>query len=107
MDTKWFDLILAVIPVLATIITVFIVPYLKSKINSEKLAQYEEWGHMAVQAAEMLWSESGKGKDKKAYVVEFLNNLINKNKTVITDAQLNVLIESAVKQFKICTEPDK
>ena len=101
MDEKLFSLILAIIPVLGTIITVFIIPLIKEKIGAEKLAKYEYWADLAVKAAEMLWTETGHSEDKKQYVVEFLTNMFNKKKVVITEEQMNILIESAVKQLKM------
>lgn len=99
MDDKIFDLILALIPIIGTILTAYIIPYIKEKIDNEKLVKYEEWVDMAVRAAEMLWTESGKGADKKAYVVDFLTNMFNQNKITITEEQMNILIEACVQQM--------
>lgn len=101
MDERLFQIVLAIIPVLGTIITVFIIPLIKEKIGAEKLAKYEYWADLAVRAAEMLWTETGHGEDKKQYVVKFLTNMFNKKKVVITEEQMNILIESAVKQLKM------
>lgn len=100
MDNRIFELILAIIPVLSIILTSFIIPYFKEQIGNEKLNKYQEWVAMAVKAAEMIFTESGKGAEKKAYVVQFLTEQFNKNKVVITEEQMNILIESAVKQMK-------
>lgn len=101
MEDKIFELILALIPIIGTILTVYIIPLIKEWIGNEKLARYEEWASMAVKAAELMWTESGMGVDKKAYVVGFLTDMFNKNKVVITEEQMNVLIEAAVKQLKL------
>ena len=101
MDERWFQIILALIPVLGAIITGFIIPLIKEKIGYEKLVKYEEWTTQAVQAAEMLFNEKGMGEKKKEYVVNFLNEMFNKKKVVITEEQLNILIESCVKQMKM------
>ena len=100
MDEKIFDLIVAIIPVLGVILTSFIIPYFKEQIGNEKLNKYQEWAIMAVKAAEMLFTESGMGTEKKAYVVKFLTEQFNKNKVVITEEQMEILIESAVKSMK-------
>lgn len=100
MDDRIFELILAVIPVLGVILTSFIIPYFKEMIGNEKLSKYQEWTAMAVKAAELLFTESGMGAEKKEYVVKFLTEQFNKNKVVITEEQMNILIESAVKQMK-------
>lgn len=101
MDGRLFDLILALIPIIGTILTVYIIPLIKEWIGNEKLEKYEKWALMAVKAAELMWNESGMGADKKAYVVAFLTDMFNKNKVVVTDEQMNVLIEAAVKQLKL------
>lgn len=101
MDERLFQIILLLIPILGTIVTSFIIPFIKEKIGTEKLAKYEYWASVAVKAAEMMWVESGCGKDKKKYVVDFLNDMFNKNKVVITEQQIEILVESAVKQMKL------
>lgn len=99
MDDRLFQVILALIPIAGTILTVYIIPYIKEKIGSEKLAQYQEWANLAVKCAEMLFTESGMGAEKKEYVVNFLNDMFNKNGVVITEQQLDVLIEAAVQEL--------
>lgn len=100
MNDTLFQVILGVISVIGAAVTYVIIPYIKATADSSKLAQYREWAFLAVETAEMLWNESGQGKDKKAYVADFLNNMFNRGKTVITPEQINILIESAVKQMK-------
>ena len=99
MKEEVFKVILTIIPVLGAIITYFIVPFLKSKIGNEKFTQYKEWAVLGVKAAEMIWRETGHGADKKEYVVNFLNELFNKNEVVITEEQIEVLIEAAVQEL--------
>ena len=101
MDEKLFQIILMLIPIFGAIITSFVIPFIKEKIGTEKLAKYEYWADLAVKAAEMMWTETGSGKAKKQYVVDFLNEMFNKNKVVITEQQIEILVESAVKQMKL------
>ena len=101
MDDRLFQIILAVIPVLGTILTVYIMPLIKEKIGNENLAKHEYWVNIAVKAAELIWVEAGHWSDKKQYVIDFMNKMFNSKKTVITEEQLNALIEAAVKQMKI------
>ena len=101
MDEKLFQIILALIPILGAIITGFVIPFIKEKIGTEKLAKYEYWATFAVKAAEMMWTETGCGENKKQYVVDFLNNMFNSKKVVITEQQIEILVESAVKQMKL------
>lgn len=99
MNEQLFQIILALIPIIGTILTAYIIPFIKEKIDNEKLVKYEEWVDMAVRAAEILFIGSGKGADKKAYVVKFLTDMFNQNKVVITEEQMNILIEAAVQQM--------
>ena len=101
MDKRLFEVILTLIPVLCTILTIYIIPFIKAKIGNENLAKYEYWVNIAVKAAELIWTETGHGADKKQYVVDFMNNMFNSKKIIITEEQINLLIESAVKNMKI------
>lgn len=99
MNEILFKLILALIPIICAILTTYIIPFIKEKIGAEKLAKYEYWTSMSVNAAEMLFKEAGMGANKKEYVTKFLNEIFNKNKVVITEEQIEILIESAVQEL--------
>lgn len=101
MDENIFEIILVVISVLGAILTGIVIPYIKEKIGSEKLTKYEEWAMLAVKAAEMIFAEQSMGEAKKEYVVSFLNEIFNKNRVVITEEQIEVLVEAAVKSMKL------
>lgn len=82
----------AIVALVAAIITAFVIPWLKGKIDADKLEEIELWVTVAVEAAEQLYTGSGRGAEKKAYVVEFLNK-----KGFKIDAEtLDKLIEAAV-----------
>lgn len=82
----------AIITLIVALISAFLIPYIKSKVSAEKFETLKSWVKVAVQAAEMLYRESGMGEQKKAYVIEYLNS---KGHDLDTDT-LNNLIESAV-----------
>lgn len=85
-----------IITVLVALITIFVIPWLRSKISSEDLAEIMKWVKIAVQAAEMIYKESGMGPQKKKYVETFLADLgINYD-----EKQIDSLIESAVLELK-------
>ena len=71
-------------------------PLLKEKIGEKKFNELAEWVSVAVTAAEQIYRGSGRGKEKKAYVIEFLRK---EGYTVDTEA-LDSLIESAVYALK-------
>lgn len=76
--------------------TTFVIPYIKAKIGDEKFTELQKWVKIGVQAAEMIFKESGMGTVKKEYVIEFLKQ---KGYTLDTETISN-LIESAVLELK-------
>ena len=99
MDEKIFAIILAVIPVIGAIITAYVVPFIKNKIGTEQLNTISYWVGKSVEAAEILFNVPKSGEQKKAYVVDFINKMFNSKKTVITEEQIEVLLEAAVKEM--------
>ena len=87
----------AVIALIASIITTFLIPWIKSKIDAAKLAQIVEWVGIAVRAAEQIYNESGMGEKKKQYVLDFL---ADKGFTLDPNS-INAMIEAAVKELNI------
>lgn len=85
-------LVQAVIALIAALITAFVIPWLKRKISAEKLAEVSTWVEIAVEAAEQLYEGSGRGAEKKEYVIQFLQQ---KGYTVDMAAIEN-MIEAAV-----------
>lgn len=100
MNDIIFEIVKVVVMVAALVITRYLVPWLKEKIGADKLAVAEKWARYAVlKAQQVLWAESG--KDRKAYVTEFLKEILTAKNIALSDEQLDVLIEAAVKQMKI------
>lgn len=82
----------ALIALIAAIVTAFIIPWVKSKTSAAQFEKIKMWVTVAVEAAEQLYNGSGRGEEKKAYVIEFLNK-----KGFKIDAEtLDALIEAAV-----------
>ena len=96
MNEILFDILMAVIIVLATIITKCLVPYFKAQVEDTQYAQLLEIVAMAVRAAEQTIKAQGQGKAKKAQVLAFVANWLAENNIHITEDQLDRLIEAAV-----------
>lgn len=90
------NIVQIVLMLLAALITTFLIPYIKSKVSTEDFETLKSWVRIAVNAAEMIYNETGMGANKKAYVIEFLNS---KGYTLDIDT-LNNLIEAAVLELK-------
>ena len=86
----------AIITLLVALITIFVIPYIKSRLSADELAEIMKWVKIAVEAAEMIYKESGMGKEKKKFVEDFLTE----HGIKVDIEQLDALIESAVLELK-------
>lgn len=91
MNIDYTELMQAVITLVSVVITTFLVPLIKKKLNAEKLEELRKWVEVAVNAAEQLYA-SKTGQQKKEFVVAFLLS-----KGIVFDVdEVNALIESEV-----------
>ena len=95
MMTDITPFINAVIALIAAVITAFVIPWVKSKTTAAQREEIEAWVRIAVTAAEQIYKGSGRGEEKKEYVLEFL-----RGKGLTFDmTSINLMIESAVKDM--------
>lgn len=95
MNDLTFNILKLVISVVAALIGVYLVPYIKNKLADERYAQLLAMVEVAVRAAEQTIG-SGEGKLKKKEVMDFVMNWINENGIKISETQLSQLVEAAV-----------
>ena len=82
----------AVFALLAAIITAVVIPYIKNRTTAQQQAEINAWVRIAITAAEQVYKGTGRGEEKKAFVLEWL-----KSHGVTVDMEkLDALIESAV-----------
>ena len=99
MNDIIFEALKLLIMVCVAVIARYVIPWLKSRIEQDKMAAIEKMVTQAVlYAQQVLTSKSG--AEKKAIVTDLLKEMLTKNIS-ITDEQLNILIEAAVKQMKM------
>lgn len=82
----------AVCALLAVVITVFIIPYIKSKTTAQQQEEINAWVKIAVSAAEQIYVGSGRGAEKKEYVLAWLNE----HGLTVDESKLDAMIEAAV-----------
>lgn len=96
----------AIIGLVAVVITSIVIPYIRKKTTTEQQKELVAWVKIAVAAAEQIYTGSGRGVEKKLYVVEWL---VDHNITVDTN-KIDALIESAVYELNnaaVIIEPVK
>lgn len=100
MSDFLFELLKIVVMVVSLLVARYLIPWIKGKIGVDNLAQIEKWTKYAVEMAQQVhWTEAG--EDKKAIVTAFLKEILTAKNIVLTDEQLDVLIEAAVKEMKM------
>lgn len=85
----------AVIALAAAAVSVFLIPWIKSKTTDAQRKELVEWVKIGVAAAEQLYKGQGRGEEKKQYVLDFLKS---KGFTVDEESVVNA-IEAIVKQL--------
>ena len=86
----------AVFALMGAVITAVGVPYIRSRTTAQQQAELSGWVRTAVSAAEQLYTGSGRGKEKKSYVLGWLNE----HGVTVDESKLDALIEAAVYELK-------
>lgn len=99
MNDQSFDILLLTIPVIGVVITSILIPYIKTKISVTQMDEIVKWVTKAVQAAEVLFDTPKSGKEKREYVINFIDKMFNSKREVITKDQIRILLEAAWTQM--------
>lgn len=86
----------AIIALVGAIVSAILIPYIKSKTSKEQQDEIEQWVKIAVAAAEQIYAGSGRGEEKKAYVLDWLTS----HGLKVDEKKLDALIEAAVYGLK-------
>lgn len=97
------SIIEAVITLIIALVTAFFIPFIRSKTTVQQQTALMALVRIAVAAAEQLYQGSGLGKQKKEYVIEWLNL----HGLTVDAGKLDAMIESAVYDLKTAVEPKK
>jgi LL-H family phage holin len=81
----------------------YVISYLKQQFGNDKLAQAYKIVKNVVMAVEQTIGE-GKGPDKKAEAIAYIKKLLG---NALSDDEINVLIEAAVKEMNIVLKQQK
>lgn len=96
------DIIMKALELTVMIVVVFVMtkvlPYIKQHVDQEKLDDFRAWVEDVVAYAQQMLDHNG---DKKDVVTQILRDIRDKEKLPLSNEQIDILIESAVKQLKI------
>ena len=100
MSDICFEGLKILVMVAVLVLTRYVLLGVKSKADSEKLNLVAQWAYKAVLMAQQTMKATD-GKEKKAIVTQFLKELLQEKNIALSDTQIEILIEAAVKQMKI------
>lgn len=90
------NVIEALFALMTVCITTFVIPYIKSRTSAQQQEELSAWVKIAVAAAEQIYTGSGRGTEKKKYVLEWLTS----HNIKVDEDRLDAMIESAVYALK-------
>lgn len=99
MNKYLFDVLIFVIIVCFSMLTRYVIPWLKSQIEESQYAEVVDMVAQSVRTAEQIMKKNT-GHEKKQYVLDLLHFWLDTTKIKISEDQLNALIEAAVYALK-------
>lgn len=85
------DIILAIITLITALVSAFVIPWAKKKVDAEKMTDFLRWVEIGVAAAEQLYNTFAT-REKKEYVIDFLNE----KGLTYNELEVDAAIEAAV-----------
>jgi len=86
----------AVFALIGIVITAVVIPYIKSKTTNQQRTEINAWVKIAVTAAEQIYIGTGRGVEKKSYVLDWLHV----HGITFDENKLDAIIEAAVYDLK-------
>ena len=100
MRDIYLEIAKLVLMILAALITRYAIPWIRAKTENSVMQALIDWSMQAVMAAEQT-HDAGTGAEKKAIVTEFIKKLLIQKNISLSDEEIEMLIEAAVRQMKM------
>lgn len=92
-------IIVAIFTILYAIISAYLIPWIRTKIGSDKLEDIIIYTELAVRSAEQLYTAE-QWALKKEYVYNYISGLCAEHGIKLTPADIDVIIEGCVNEIK-------
>lgn len=90
----------AVFTLIMSLITAYLVPWIKTKMDANQLAQINKYIELAVRCAEQIFTPE-QWREKKDYVYDYIINKVETEfKIHLTEADIDLMIEGVVNEVK-------
>lgn len=89
----------AILTILATLISAYVIPYINQKITAEDMATIRHYIEIAVRCADQIFTPE-QWQEKKQYVFEYICKVADEKLHIkLTPEDIDVLIEGFVRQI--------
>ena len=95
-----FEVIKVLVMIAALMMARYVIPWLNELVKNSKTDQIIKWAKQGVLAVQQMYS-GAPGPDRKIIVTKFLKQILAEKDMDLSDEQIEILIEAAVKQMKI------
>ncbi|MEZ3444297.1 MAG: phage holin [Lachnospiraceae bacterium] len=100
MNEIVFEILRLLVLLAVFVVTCYLLPLIKSKIGQDKLEEVTKWVNAAVLMAQQVYYAQT-GAERKSIVVDLMKDILIAKNISISDKQLDLLIEAAVKAMRI------
>ena len=97
------ELLKLTIMIATMLVTRYLIPWLKAKTQNETMHALIDWAVQAVLAAEQC-HQAVSGPERKAIVTKFIKQILEQKNIALSDEEIDVMIEAAVKQMNAAKE---
>lgn len=100
MNEILFEILRLIVLLAVFVATCYLIPWIRGKIGQDRLDEITRWVNAAVLMAQQVYAAQT-GAERKAIVVDLMKNILIAKNISISDGQLDLLIEAAVKAMKM------
>lgn len=100
MNEIIFEVLRLIVLLAVFVVTCYIIPWMRGKIGQDRLDAVTSWVNTTVLMAQQVYYAKT-GAERKAIVVDLLKDILMAKNISISDRQLDMLIEAAVKAMKM------
>lgn len=100
MNEILFEVLKLIVLIAVFLVICYLIPWIRMKIGQDRLDAITKWVNTAVLMVQQVYYTKS-GAERKAIVVDILRKMLVAKNISITDEQIDMLIEAAVKQMKM------
>ena len=96
----FIKIVSAIITIITALITAYVIPWLKTRINENQLAQLNRYIELAVRCANQIYPKEN-WVEKKEFVLNYITEIVNdKFSLSLNELDIDMMIEGLVNEIK-------